>query len=146
MLHVDKVPPQPRNSLPLYLSKVVPPFAFLVPSPTAISRSAAGRTKQPSPVVRSDPCFLPTKLELVVGTPGPSGSARVLGSIAPFASKVRICRHVAQSSLVRLQFESKPVKRYPPKTAWCNKAEDNTLKLLIVTKYYHHTIINESVL
>ena len=98
----------PQHTLSLYLLKVIPPAVFAVPSPTAISRSAAGRRKQPSPVARSDAYFLPAKSGLVAGTPGPSGSAQVLGSIAPFASTVRICRDLAQSLLVRLQIESNP--------------------------------------
>ena len=101
----------PQYALSLYLLKVIPPAVFAVPSPTAISRSAAGRRKQPSPVARSDARFLPAKLGLVAGTPGPLGSVQVLGSIAPFASTVRICRDVAQSLLVRLQIESNPEGR-----------------------------------
>jgi hypothetical protein len=62
-------------------------------------------------VARSDAGFLPAKLGLVVGTPGPWGSAQVLGSIAPFASTVHICRDVAQSLHVRLQIEPNPEGR-----------------------------------
>lgn len=101
----------PQHALSLYLLKVIPPAVFAVPSPTAISRSVAGRRKQPSPAARSDACSLPAKLGLVAGTPGPSGSAQVLGSIAPFASTIRICRDVAQSLVVRLQIESNPEGR-----------------------------------
>jgi len=90
----------PQHALSLYLLKVIPPAVFVVPSPTAISRSAGGQRKQPSPLTRSDACFPPAKLGQVAGTPGPSGSAQALGSIAPFASTVRICRDVAQSLLV----------------------------------------------
>ena len=101
----------PQHALSLYLLKVIPPAVFAVPSPTAISRSAGGRRKQLSPLPRSDACLLPAKLGLVAGTPEPSGSAQVLGSIAPFASTVHICRDVAQSLLVRLQIESNPKDR-----------------------------------
>lgn len=103
--------PQHAYDLSSYLSKVIPPAVLVVPSPTAISRSAAGRRKQPSPVARSVARFLPAKLRLVAVKPGPSGSAQVLGSIAPFASTVRICRDVTQSLLVRLQIESNPEGR-----------------------------------
>lgn len=101
----------PQHALSLYLLKAIPPAVFAVPSPTAISRSAAGRRKQPPPWARSDACFLPAKLGLVAGTPGPSVSAQVLGSTAPFANTVRICRDVAYSLLVRLQIESNPEGR-----------------------------------
>ena len=102
---------QHPKGLSLYLLKAIPPTVFAAPSPTAISRSAAGRRTQRSPVARSDACFLPARLGLVVGTPGPSGSAQVLDNIAPFASTVRICRDVAQSVFVRLQIESNPEGR-----------------------------------
>jgi hypothetical protein len=50
-------------------------------------------------VARYDARFLPAKLGPVAGTPGPSGSAQVLGSIAPFASTIRICRDVANCQI-----------------------------------------------
>lgn len=80
------------NDTPQYLLMVVPTAVGVSsPSPAEIFRSAAARMKQSSPVVQGHPCFHPAALGPVVGTPGPLGSAPVLGSIGPFASTVRTC-------------------------------------------------------